>query len=621
MQKREGTNNSRLGYLLRLPKGLMMFALAINVGSLSRCHPTQTAITPSFAFLFPSLTLPFILPLLSTPLPATFSYSIMSLFNVPELVDLVGTHLTSHDLTTCVLVNRSWYNLFTPRLWRAGLKPFTRTQRSYRGHPRHRSFCQMVRSDYLLATQRQQEYQEHHHEDDDLHNRLAWAGALKRNGRWIRKLNVSDIDFSCHSSSSTIPLPSETSLLPSLVTVDSPATAFVVSAPDPTNEELLSHLLRQCTNIQQLNLSGYISTPQSQVFWHNLIRTGLPTTTIIDLDLSITAKRHEVSFRPALLIQGSMALKKLTLQLYCEGRSYTPHFWGEEPGVRETKQKAENTEDDKVEEEGLLPSLRELSVTYDERFLHPRARKYPYPPVWPRLLRRCPNLESLYINTSDHSWIQALQVCVSLKSLEVEILESKPCRLLATTIKTYLPNLDTINICYEIPKLTDEDRALVISACQKGWRSIGIFNAGPLTVMAVVKHCSTLEVLNLRQARGLTSKVMVQILSSSPRLETFVTLVEDDYDDDMLINIEETHFLAEDFIDAATSTSTTTATISSVADPSSDPLRPWACESTLKVFRAKITGIPRPDIAQTYSGQPLEEVKYHPLIFRVPVWR
>lgn len=186
-----------------------------------------------------------------------------------------------------------------------------------------------------------------------------------------------------------------------------------------------------------------------------------------------------------------------------------------------------------------------------------------------------------------------MQACVSLRSLEIEILKPDSCQLLATAIKTYLPNLDTIIIHSEDWELTDENKAPVFSACQKGWRSIGVAQAGPLTVEAVVKHCSALEVLNLRKAQGLTSKLMVQILSSSPRLETFVTLIEGHYENDGPCSDEDTHFLAEDFIDAA--------------DPSSDPLRPWACESSLKVFCAKITGIPRLDITQTFSGQPLEE--------------
>jgi len=183
-------------------------------------------------------------------------------------------------------------------------------------------------------------------------------------------------------------------------------------------------------------------------------------------------------------------LKKLTLRLFCEHRQFPPHYWRGEPDAGETKQKVEDAEEDEDEEEGLLPSLKELSVTYNKVYPSVTAYKYPRPPIWPRLLRRCPNLEYLYTNTSDHHWIQALQACVYIKSLKVEILKPDSCRLLATAIKTYPPNLDTINIYTKGSQITDEDRAKVVSACRKGWRSIGVINAGPLTVQAVVKHCS-----------------------------------------------------------------------------------------------------------------------------------
>ncbi|KAK5817034.1 hypothetical protein F5H01DRAFT_405600 [Linnemannia elongata] len=516
----------------------------------------------------------------------------MSLFNVPELDDLVGTHLTSRDLTACVLVNKSWNNLFTPRLWRTVVRPFDRGGRRRRCYHRS-SFCRMVLSDYLLAAQQQQE---HHQEDEDSHNRPVWSDALTRNGRWVRELSVGDHDF----------LPPQSSSLP-IAPVDFNATAaaaasVVASAPVPTNRELLYHLLNRCTNIQQLDLLAYISTPQSQDFWCDLIQTGLPTTTIIDLKLSIKTNCEELSFTPAPFIQGSTMLKKLTLHLHCKHHRYPPHYWRREPKAGDTEQEAKVGEEDKdeEEEEGLLPSLKELSVTYDEMATY----SYPRPPIWPCLLRRCPNLESLYTNTPNNHWIQAMQACVSLRSLEIGILKSESCRLLATAIKTYLPNLDSIKIHAEGSQITDEDGALVVSACRKGWRSIELLNARSLTVEAAVKHCSTLEVLNLREAHGLTSKIMIQILSSSPRLETFVTLLEDDYADNKRCNQDSTHFVAEDFIDAAT---TATDVDADATHPPSDLLRSWACESTLKVFRAKITGIPRPDIMQTYSGGPLKE--------------
>lgn len=123
-----------------------------------------------------------------------------------------------------------------------------------------------------------------------------------------------------------------------------------------------------------------------------------------------------------------------------------------------------------------------------------------------------------------------------------------------------------------------------------------------LTVEAVVRQYSTLEVLSRRNSYGLKSVQMVEILASSPKLVSFITLLEDDYGDNKWLNDEETHFMAEDFVDVNTA-----STIAGDSDPTPPSFRPWACESTLRIFRAKISGIPRLDITQTLSGQTLQD--------------
>lgn len=83
---------------------------------------------------------------------------------------------------------------------------------------------------------------------------------------------------------------------------------------------------------------------------------------------------------------------------------------------------------------------------------------------------------------------------------------------------------------------------------------------------------------------------MVEILGSSPNLHTFVTLRESPCQD---ANVPQFPFLlADEFIDL---------------EPSASQLRPWLCESTLKDFRAKIAGIPRPELTKTFHGHSLQE--------------
>ncbi|KAF8948415.1 hypothetical protein BGZ47_004997 [Haplosporangium gracile] len=82
---------------------------------------------------------------------------------------------------------------------------------------------------------------------------------------------------------------------------------------------------------------------------------------------------------------------------------------------------------------------------------------------------------------------------------------------------------------------------------------------------------------------------MLQILSFSPRFESFATLVDDD---NRYPRSEMTCMMAAHFIDA---------------DLSSNSLRPWACNSTLRIFRANISKLPRPDITRTFIGCPLKD--------------
>ncbi|KAF9017577.1 hypothetical protein BGZ52_004971, partial [Haplosporangium bisporale] len=37
---------------------------------------------------------------------------------LPELLNIIGTHLSQHELAQCVRVSRHWHDLFTPHLWR-----------------------------------------------------------------------------------------------------------------------------------------------------------------------------------------------------------------------------------------------------------------------------------------------------------------------------------------------------------------------------------------------------------------------------------------------------------------------------------------------------------------------
>ncbi|KAG0304003.1 hypothetical protein BGZ99_002531 [Dissophora globulifera] len=110
-----------------------------------------------------------------------------------------------------------------------------------------------------------------------------------------------------------------------------------------------------------------------------------------------------------------------------------------------------------------------------------------------------------------------------------------------------------------------------------------------------MEHCPTLEELVVGQSFDMSSTQMQQILSSSPRLHTFVTLLDNGLPELKVMSFAAKlpHFMANDFIDL---------------DPASDALKPWECESSLRIFYAKILGIPRSDVTTDYRGVPRLDV-------------
>ncbi|KAK5817037.1 hypothetical protein F5H01DRAFT_342284 [Linnemannia elongata] len=481
----------------------------------------------------------------------------MNLFDITELVEQVGSHLNQHDLSNCVRVNKSWNTAFIPLLWRTVPPPRYRTSEGWNlDHQPHRiSFRQLVLEDYLSSQQEQRREGEHN---------CPARTAFSRNGRWIRDLGLSQSDLSPQ------PVPSSSGPQPSIHSSVAAAAAIATALPEPTDLELTRHMLQQCTSLQRLRLSGMNEGAPHFESWRSIVRSSLPDTlTDLAIKLDSEAKLSASSIPPLLFSQCHPGLRKLSLHV-----SHVGH-------------EVEEAEEESGEDEPLL-LMNEVRVTC-ESF---SERVHAYPPSWPRFLRRCTNLETLVVTSIDQTWIQALEACVHLRKLEIQAPCEDSLQVLTTALKTGLPNLDSIYINDQYFVTTDEDKAAMLSTGLQGWRSITLQDAGPFTIEAVMKHCSTLENLSLRMALGLTSAHVVKILSSSPNLQSLITLAEDDYTNFKFRNNETTYISAKDFIDA---------------DPSSEFLKPWACESSLRILRAKIGGIPRPDITRTCTDRPLRD--------------
>ncbi|KAK3836376.1 MAG: hypothetical protein JOS17DRAFT_787550 [Linnemannia elongata] len=450
----------------------------------------------------------------------------MSFFDIPELAEQVGYHLTSNDLAVCIRVSKTWHILFTPHLWHT-VPPLPGPNESDDNSNNH-PLQLFSRNGHLV---RVLGLVQHHLRDPQTVQRFGFRESRAQASLWCTKAEL---------------------------------------IRNPTDLELLYYLLERCTNLTRLWLLGRCLNISELEPWKRIVRTGLPgTLTDLTIKLDLRLSLGQSSFPPVLFSRCSPRLQSLRLDIRRSSGSYS----------REILDQPTSMEEDGDGEP--LPLLKELRVTCQD--------KQPYPPSWPRFLNRCTHLESLRVTSIDPSWIHALSACVELQSLRLGMINSVSLRHLTSALRGGLPKLSSIRLDKSPLDTTDRDVVDMLAASHKGWRSVAIPIMGPLAVQALIQHCSTLEELDLTMAYGLTSKDMQRILSSSPRLVTFITL-ECDYHYLYSVN-ETTHILATDFIDA---------------NPSSEFLKPWACESSLKVFRAKISGIPRPDITKTFHGHPVK---------------
>ncbi|KAG0196420.1 hypothetical protein BGX33_001667, partial [Mortierella sp. NVP41] len=239
--------------------------------------------------------------------------------------------------------------------------------------------------------------------------------------------------------------------------------------------------------------------------------------------------------------------------------------------------------------------------------------------AWSMFMKNvCINLESLQIDTVDQGWMQALsRATPHLKSLHIQQIYNRDWRILSHSLQTgCLPHLDSIHInleceADEVNLIADGEVAELITAGQAGWRTIHITMLGPLSVEALIQqgHCASIEHIEAVETGGVTSDQLRRLLSSSPRLHTFIMLENEER-----IIPSVTHFLVDDFIDLDLDLDLDddNNTKGGGGGGGGDSgcrgsLKPWACESTLRVFSAKILGIPRPDITVSYYNTPIPE--------------
>lgn len=389
------------------------------------------------------------------------------------------------------------------------------------------------------------------------------------------------------------------------------------SPPIPTENELLLHVLHQCSNLQSFMFHGEDSTEADVRCWSDIVTTTAVGKagggTVMDLEVEISSDHYLADSRilPMLFQESPRGLRRL--KIHVSGRGYLRwHYTPARMAISRNLHQEVDLGTDKDEESDTGPKqeplleLKDLSVTciYGDS----------YPPSWAPFLSRCVNLTNLCVTTVEQSWILRLRACVHLRSLQIHEVCLADLRVFINALKpskttdtSVFPRLHSIRIDKFGVGLNEgrgEEVAEMLRSYQTRWRSVNLSCLSPLAVEALIEHCRTLEHLVIRRCRGLTSASMQKILSSSPRLVTFSTL-----ESDTCKFRESTHITAKDFIDLDLSSPLASVCADSSTLGSSAlsqiRLKHWQCESTLKVFRAKITDIPRPDVCPLYHMSPL----------------
>jgi hypothetical protein len=157
-----------------------------------------------------------------------------------------------------------------------------------------------------------------------------------------------------------------------------------------------------------------------------------------------------------------------------------------------------------------------------------------------------------------------------------------------------MPELREIHLGSQVEDsngLKDDGAAAILSGCRKGWKVVKIgysvkFNTSAKEALA--KHFSTLEEL-VMAGQHLKGNDVVWALASGSNLRSLIAL-----QDGSFLAHKHPDLKAHEFIDQ---------------DPTTESLRTWACEKSLRVLKVTIKDIPRPDLGEqsvvkeTYHGQ------------------
>lgn len=376
------------------------------------------------------------------------------MIDVPELLAMVLSHLSTRDLARCMLVNKQWCDASTRLLWH--------TISCFGAH--QKILQRMVLEDYLQA-------------------RKILGGS--RNVEFKKKKPPCQGVFKIEVSAEPRVWPYQSSLLkygPFIKHIENPQDLFhgwKLDSAMPSENELLSHFVKYCVNIQQLTLDICHQSDESHRIIKGIAGYLAPHLRGLSMRCWFSHKSGEELY---LHIISRCSPKLEKLEIYDRSR---PVLFGD-VNLKASEKGAIS--------DIALSGLKELV------------------------------LDQSYSTGDLSSWDCFWKSCGNVERLELRSLRHEMTDHMVSRIRDYLPKLNSI-VLEDMPH---QAILPLLSDCRESLKYIQ--TDVPLTQdssAAVAKHCPSLEELHVTQICRDSSKTLHYILLSSPKLRVLVTSHDD----------------------------------------------------------------------------------------------
>ncbi|KAF9951932.1 hypothetical protein BGZ72_006656 [Mortierella alpina] len=494
-------------------------------------------------------------------------------FDIPELLLPICSHLSAHDILQCILVSRHFHALCIPILYSSVsiLSAFQfyrfRSPAAQLALARYGSFVRVFRTQYysVLPCFLNQSVDCSNLTRIDFPKACRFSDPVVPRGyckqpvddadRIMNGERVSILGYQQHDLTNMV----EKNTATRIEDVRN-AEARARSVLGIFDETILIALMEKCPRLTVLSMVGFPFdndlfirqiANRLRVSFSSSTFTGLRTLALTNLHFC----RLKASSIEYLLNHCTPELEVLLLCVSYGSRAEV---------VDQATQEA-------VEDESMDSTEQESAHHLDTRI-----EAYPEDTVW--------NLKKLSLKgdltgSGNLSWLPLLQRSACLNSIHMDLFTEHAMDQLASTLSQYCPKVSDMTVRCSTASPQADDRIAELIRSSTAWTHLSMMffhGFGPLSTEALVRHSATLETLVLEECDGFCSEDIQRVLSSCPNLRTFRAMTSNGWGFSSTVYLD-----ASEMVDS-----------------------PWVCHR-LENLKIIITGIARPDLRVDQYGEPL----------------